>query len=203
MAGDVWPHDCAVVLPPTLSQFWVRSFATNPGSPECQQHIADCRQLCQGAFDRPDQQAFVVAQLCSFEHWVWLCLRRDQQSDSDSQPHRWYPVYRDSLSIRGGSERCRAYAVQAWQFLQEVFGQDRLAVTSLPPRQAESTQKDSTSCGFHCLAWTESQYRQWRGEGVFRVSQNWLNKAAELTKFFESVSKCKTKKPLPNRLCYD
>ena len=69
--------------------------------------------------------------------------------------------------------------------LVTLLGADSLTSPNMPPVQKESQQQpgDMTSCGFHVIAWTESEYRRLRGEGQYRLSEKWQTKALSLSAF--------------------
>ena len=139
-----------------------------PGSAETQFSLTALRNALQPVLNQPDLEASVCIPLASHGHWTWLAFRRPARTASQPEPSQWHAVYMDSLKVP--SQRCRDYAVTAYSMASQIIGSDRLASWSLPPTQTDTVQTDSTSCGFHCIAWTEQEYRRLRGEGPFRVS---------------------------------
>ena len=71
--------------------------------------------------------------------------------------------------------------------MTEVLGSANLSVKAVPERTPDHQQPDRTSCGFYILAFIEEDYRWLRGEGIFRVSENWGQKASELNKWNTNV----------------
>ena len=184
-AGDQWPHPQAVFLNPTLSGFWLTNWGHSPGSPESQEALVLAREQVQGLVNQPRQAGFCAFPICAGGHYTLLLLVRQATPDDQTEPNKLAVVYKDSLvGDKGrGHQACRKAAQTALSFLVACFGPGLLSQEALPPLSASGKQKDSNSCGFFCLAWLEEEYRQLRGEGVFRLSYNFRKKAASLTRW--------------------
>ena len=185
LAGDVWPNPLAVCPSPQELAFALQCWQDSPGSPDSQTAKVELQKEMQPAFDRPDEAAFASWQIVSHGHWTWLNFTRQAKAPDQAAPNKWVAVYRDSLNQP--SAACRERAVLAYSLAVEAFGADRLALQALPPVERDSVQTDVSSCGFHVLQWTEQEYRWLRGEGQFRLTAKFTNKAADLNRFFKTV----------------
>jgi len=59
----------------------------------------------------------------------------------------------------------------------------------LPAPLPSGKQKNTTACGFFVLAFLEKGYRWLRGEGIVRLSEDFVQKASDLTRWNLSVAK--------------
>ena len=191
-----WPQPGFVVLPAVDAMATLAFWQAGPGSEECQLGLAYLSEQLQPVLRGPDIEASICLPVCSYGHWTWLNYRRAARPAGQSEPNKWVAVYRDSLPTP--SERCRDQAVIAHSMVAQLLGADSLASLSMPPVQKDSQQQpgDNTSCGFHVIAWTESEYRRLRGEGQYRLSENWRDKAESLTAFYKNAMLLK--KPAPS-----
>ncbi len=184
-AGDEWPSQLAVSVNPVLLDLWVTVWSRSPGSPEGQEALHHFAKLLQGVQSQPRQAAFVGLPICAGGHWTLLSLAREATPDSQELANKLTLTYWDTL--RGpASLPCKTKAATALQLAQQVFG-DQLAQAVLPERLSQPKQTDGNSCGFFVLAFLEEGYRQFRGEGVRRLPENFTDKAANLTKWFRAV----------------
>ena len=194
-AGDQWPNPRLVVVNPVEAGLALGFWQTAPGSPDSQRALAELKKELQPVLDRPDEEASVCWPLCSNGHWTWLNFRRPAKPPSQAEPNKWEAVYRDSLSAP--SVLCRDHAVSAYSMAVQLFGAGSLASLNLPPVQRDTVQSDGTSCGFHCINWTEQEYRRIRGEGQYRLPEKFTQKAEDLSKFFKTVMAAKPKPAQP------
>ena len=134
--------------------------------------------LLQGECDQlltaTDQKGFIQLPLCAGGHWTLLTFHRRPE-----QP-KLQVMYRDALPKL--HEACLKKAKLAMQLMTEVLGSANLSGKAVPDRTPDHQQHDCTACGFYMMAFMGQDYRLLRGEGIFKVSVNWREKAVELEK---------------------
>ena len=184
-AGDPDPPAMAVCWTPVELNHWVDQWEISPGSPASQENQVRAREAVQSLLDEPRKAGFCQATVTAAGHHTLLTFRRQAAPEGQEQPNRLAVVYRDSLPK--GHKACRQRAQRTLDFALAVFGPAELAQTGVPALSPSAKQTDAHSCGFFVLNFIEEDFRQLRGEGVYRLPESFTHKAASLNRWNKVV----------------
>ena len=186
-AGDLDPPALAVCWNPVLLNHWVDQWQISPGSPESQLNQVMAREAVKALLDEPRKAGFCQAIVTAGGHHSLLTFCRQEAPAGQEFPNRLAVVYRDSLNRPTGSKACRRRAQRTLDFAFAVFGPAELAQTGVPALSASAKQSDVHSCGYFVMNCIEEDYRQLRGEGVYRLPESFTYKAISLNRWNKAV----------------
>ena len=122
-------------------------------------------------------------------HWTLLTLWRAATPEGQAEAEKLTVIYRDAMPKP--SVACQQKAHVALSLLIAAIEGSTGAPCGLDPvlpaPAPSAKQQYSTACGYFCLAWMEEDLRQLRGEGVRRLPEVFVHRAADLSRWFKRI----------------
>ena len=184
-SGGQWPCRLFTALNIQEMDFAIVHWGKSPGSSESREAVTQTRSVLAAQMLEEREAACAQLPIHGGGHWTLLTLSRAATPEDQAEPNKLSVTYRDSL--RKPSAACLQKAHVALSFLLHVIGSDKVVQHVLPELAPSTQQDDVHSCGFYCLTWMEEDYREFRGEGRYRLPENYLHKAADLSKWFKNL----------------
>jgi len=183
-SGHVLVKGQTVYLDPASGE--VAVYEMQGGGVPKEQNLQEWRDHLQLAVNTSDA-VFVTVPVYNGEHWTMLQYSRQQ--DEEQLRTRYY----DSLPTP--SELCRKKAMIIHSIVHFLLG-SKVEPGFPSTVQCPVKQKDGWSCGFHVMNRMEEEWREWRGEGKWRVYRSIEECRKELNKWIECIAKHKLAKSL-------
>ena len=190
-AGDDWPDPLFVKLGIAEMDWRIKEWAKAPGSLDSQTALQATRDDLAAVLLEQRKAACVELPLHAGGHWTLLTLWRAATPEGQAEAEKLTVTYRDALPLPSGA--CQEKARVALSFLTAAMdgsgsmGSACVATHVLPPPARSAKQKNSTACGYFCLAWMEEDFRLYRGEGVRRLPEKFAVRAADLSRWFKRI----------------
>ena len=122
-------------------------------------------------------------------HWTLLTLWRAATPEGQAEAEKIIVTYRDALPKPSAACQQKAHVALSLLIaaIEGFTGAPCGLGPVLPAPAFSAKQTNSTVRGYFCLTWMEEDLRLLRGEGVRRLPEVFVNRAADLSRWFKRI----------------